>query len=349
MREEARKLGETVSTLHIEVAHMQGAKDVVHAEGARLNDALCREGSMGAGLRRRVTELEDLAGELRRANMSLEGENGALRSALTRARAEADMIMEASNKLVHEKGGVEHLADEQSNRRIELERLLATSTDECKRVLKHRDQLQADNQELQRKSAQLEADNVVLGGQLKGQGVMLRGLQGDYIDDSIRTQWGMGRPPGQGRVRTPSPPRGPMPPQASSPMPAQAFAFRQGVGGPAAMMPPGSAPGMAAAAAVMQAGMAAAGPPVMLSDAGLPLGWAATAQVRPGNVGGGPAVPGMSAVGPLGAAPNAANFQGASAQPLPGPHVPGRGNYGVNFGPPTAPGAAASWGRTPNR
>merc|ERR1712216_932626 len=183
MQNETRKLGEAVSSLHIEVAHIQGVKENVDGEAARLHDALNREGAISASLRRRITELEDMIQELRRGNMALEGENGQLRSALKRAQAEVEVCLQASNKLVQEKGAVEQLADEQSTRRIEVEAQLATSAGECGRLRKHNEILMKDNTDLLQKAQQLEADNVILTGQLRGQEVVLRGLQGEHVDD----------------------------------------------------------------------------------------------------------------------------------------------------------------------
>jgi len=179
LREEGACLVKSVTKTRAEVAYLRRAGEVAATEPQRLQEALQCETALSAGLRVRISELENIIGELRRARTAVDAESSTLRSELTKARAQVECCMGASNRLVTERTGVEQLADAEATRRVQVEKRAGALAEESSRLRAQSDVLKADNARLLEKAQRLEAENVMLSGQVRGAEVVVKGLRSE--------------------------------------------------------------------------------------------------------------------------------------------------------------------------
>jgi len=223
MQDHAAGLSQTVSALHIEVAHFRNLEEAAAAEAPRWQEAVHREAALAGSLRTRLAELEDLVGDLRRAHTALDGENGSLRSQLARSQAEVESCLNASSQLVMEKGGVEKLADEKSSHCVQLEHRIGLLNAEVSRLRAHNETLNADNLQFRSRAENLEAETVMLRGRVNGLESVVRGLKGECSDLNLRNLHAADVDIGRGLVRAWSP--APNKALASSPEPQKRLAL----------------------------------------------------------------------------------------------------------------------------
>mmetsp|Transcript_149259 Transcript_149259/g.388208 ORF Transcript_149259/g.388208 Transcript_149259/m.388208 type:complete len:533 (+) Transcript_149259:45-1643(+) len=189
LRADAFGMSEQASEMRAQTAHMRHVESAICAEQPRLNEALQRERAASASLRARVTELEGLIGNLRRAQTSMESENISLRTALDGARAEAHRTVEGSAQLVADRFGAEQDANTHLNMRREAERKHAMALRECELLREQGEVLRGDHSAMQSRLQQVEADNVLLRGKLKGAEVLASGLREECAGLNTRAQF----------------------------------------------------------------------------------------------------------------------------------------------------------------
>lgn len=143
---------------------------------------------MALCLRQRNEEVESRLGEEQRSRIALDAEINSLRSALASSKMDVARAHEASQRAMEAQGlSGQHLAAAAAEKFWAQERLDALARDEA-RLRDKVGELQTSNSGLLAEVRRLEAENVLLRGQLSGVERSTEGLRGEYADLASRLQ-----------------------------------------------------------------------------------------------------------------------------------------------------------------
>lgn len=177
LRGDSHGLHEVVSAVRVEAAEAKCREEFAAQEQPKLLEALAQERSGAAALRRRMADLERTALEHHRLRTAAESESACVRGLLAGAQSEVAELVASGSRAASQACGAGRLADEHAARRHEAERGLAGAAEEGRRLRAHAAAVEAESAEWQAKAQRLEAEVVMLKGQLRGLEVTTAGLQ----------------------------------------------------------------------------------------------------------------------------------------------------------------------------
>eukprot|EP00927_Polykrikos_kofoidii_P077830 TRINITY_DN74739_c0_g1_i1.p1 TRINITY_DN74739_c0_g1~~TRINITY_DN74739_c0_g1_i1.p1 ORF type:complete len:512 (-),score=107.50 TRINITY_DN74739_c0_g1_i1:61-1596(-) len=175
LQQEKIQLMDTVANLHLEIAQL--SQQAVAAENPSLREDMRRAEGTTQSLRGRIAELENIITEHRRGRIAVDAENGRLKNALAAAQADAERSAAMASCLASERGEAEQFADELAKWRCDAEMRISQLASEGAHLRSRSDQVRADGKRVQERAGNLEAENILLRGQLHGADVLVRGLR----------------------------------------------------------------------------------------------------------------------------------------------------------------------------